>query len=452
MTDKPEISGKSQWQEWAVYCGLFLSTLDTGIVTVAMQPIATVFDVSLPIVGLTVTFYLFALIAFLVPGGWLGDHFGSERTLAAGFAIFGIASMLCSNSSTIVQLIAGRALQGLGAALIQGNALGYVAKQPPAQRLHMSTLTTAAISIGPILGPSLGGGLLELGGWPWLFLINIPFCLFGFVIAWRGHDKAPEQSGQPADLKELSAFVLLIVLAAWLLYAIDTQTSRWHVTTSAILTLTAMLGFGCYEWKHSFPLIPVKSLVARTGAFVSLGAAVFGYTAGLFFSAAPVFLISDLGSNLLIVGGITSTAPAGLFLGAMVRKLIADRVDDLRAMQLGSVLMGLAMVGFSLQAAVSNAIVFSIIAAIYGFGGGIFQVSNIKSAPKVTPDRPATAGSLLRLFQNLGIALGATVALYFLHVTDTIVGRSHLIWGTAVGALLVLLVVSVTQRNQDYES
>jgi len=314
-----------QIQDWAIYCGMFLSTLDTGIVMVALKPMAMVFGVSLPVIGLSMTFYLFALIAMLIPGGWLGDRFGCERMLAVGFVVFGGASIVCGSSSISTQLIFGRVLQGVGAGLIQGNALGYVAKQPSDRRLHISMRVTAAMSMGPILGPSLGGLIVEFVGWPWLFLVNIPFCLVGSLISWRGHGATVEFSSKLPDFSELSLFALLIALAAWLLYAINTDASIQLIAFAALLMLLTATGFGWYEWRHRSPLIPVAALVRRTPAFISTGALVFGYTAGVFFVAAPLVLLNDTEKTLSTAGIIISAAPAGLFIGAFIRRHMSAR-------------------------------------------------------------------------------------------------------------------------------
>ncbi len=433
-------------RDWAIYCGLFLSTLDTGIVTVALKPIAMVFGVSLSVVGLTVTFYLFALIATLIPGGWLGDRFGCERMLAIGFALFGGASLVCASSSTIAWLILGRAVQGVGAALIQGNALGYVARQPPDRRLHMSTMTTAAIGIGPILGPSLGGGIMEIGGWPWLFLVNLPFCLAGFLIAWRGHrDVTVAISPTRPDFTELSLFALFIAAAAWLLYVIDTDANGYLVAVALLSLSATAIGFGRHEWRQRFPLIPVAALVRPTAAFITSGAFVFGYSAGIFFAAAPIVLLEGTGKTLFSVGIMTSTAPIGLFIGAFMRRHLGVRLNDLSAMRAGCLTMCAAFSLFAVPMTTSEPGFFAAIAALYGIGGGVFQVSNIKSAPKIIPDRPSMAGSLLRLLQNLGIALGATVALYALQhgLATSAIPTTAVLWGSAAVFLAVVPLFSV---------
>jgi len=275
------------------------------------------------------------------------------------------------------------------------------------------------------------GGIVEVVGWPWLFLVNIPFCLVGFLIAWHGHDATVEFSSRSPDFKELSLFALLIGLAAWLLYAINTDASIQLIAVSALSMSATAIGFGRYEWRHRFPLIPVAALARRTPAFIATGAFVFGYAAGVFFAAAPLVLLNDNEKTLSIIGIITSAAPAGLFIGAFIRRHMSARFSDLP--------------GF-----------FAASAALYGIGGGMFQVSNIKSASKITPDRPSMAGSLLRLFQNLGIALGATVALYSLRhgieLPTSVISGTGMLWGSTAVVLVALLSLSAFQNAGHYDS
>gem|GEM_PF-3155345 len=297
---------------------------------------------------------------------------------------------------------------------------------------------------------------MEVVGWPWLFLVNIPFCLVGFLIAWHGHDATVEFSSRSPDFKELSLFALLIGLAAWLLYAINTDASIQLIAVSALSMSATAIGFGRYEWRHRFPLIPVAALARRTPAFIATGAFVFGYAAGVFFAAAPLVLLNDNEKTLSIIGIITSAAPAGLFIGAFIRRHMSARFSDLRAMQAGSLTMFSAFVLFAAPMTAIEPGFFAASAALYGIGGGMFQVSNIKSASKITPDRPSMAGSLLRLFQNLGIALGATVALYSLRhgieLPTSVISGTGMLWGSTAVVLVALLSLSAFQNAGHYDS
>lgn len=441
---------------WVVYCGMFLSALDTGIVTVALKPMATIFGVSLPVVGLTVTFYLFALIAMLIPGGWLGDRFGCERLLAYGFAIFGGASLICGSSLTIAWLIFGRALQGIGAALIQGNALGYVARQTPDSRLHMSTMITAALGIGPILGPSLGGLLMELGSWPCLFLVNLPFCIAGFFISLRGHQVKTTHAAEQLDGKGLSLFALLVALAAWLLYLINTNASLQNTVVTVLLISVITIIFARYELQHRVPFIPVAALAQRTPAFLITASFVLGYGAGVYFTTAPVALLDNRENALSTVGIIISAAPTGFLIGAFIRRRMFVRFGDLEAMRFGSLMMFGAFLLFAVPMTMTKSALFAACAVFFGVGGGVFQVSSVKNAFRITPKRPSMAGALQRLFRNLGIAFGATVALYMLQhgrgsATSPFSGTS-VPWISAAFFCLSCLCLSVFQDARHYHS
>ena len=439
-------------RDWTIYCGLFLSTLSVGMITVAIKPISTIFHVSLPVSGLIVTFYLFAIIAMLVPSGWLGDRFGGDRILAVGFATFGGSSFVCGISSTIVQLTLGCALQGVGAALIQGNTLGYIAKNPPNRRLHLSMMMTVAISMGPLLGPSLGAGVMEAFGWSWLFFINIPFCLLGLLIAWCGRDLAVESPSNAIDFKEVGLFVLLIVSAAWVLYAISTEASVQIIAVSAVLMLVTAMRFARYEWRQQYPLIPIVALMTRRmPVFITAGAFSFGYTAGIFSVGVPIALLNS-GKTLSMIGIMVSVAPAGLFIGAVMRRYMIARFSDHRVMQAGLLAMSVAFLLFIVPAVTTRTIFFVVFAGIYGIGGGVFQVSNIKCAPLIVPDRPSTVGALVRLFQNLGFALGAAVTLHLLQRVGEIptsgsIGALVLLWGNAAVVLFALFVFSFFQEK-----
>lgn len=447
---------KAHMREWAVYCGAFLSTLDTGIVTLALKPIATVFDASLPVVGLIVTFYLFALIAAIIPSGWLGDRFGCERVLAVGFAVFGGASVLCASSSTIIQLILGRVLQGVGAALIQANAAGYVARQPPDRRLHMSTLLTTATGIGPIVGPLLGGLLMDLGSWPWLFLINIPFCIAGFFISWHGHQVTPEHSSNQRDRKGLSLFALLLALAALLLYLVNTEARFQNIVFVVLLLSATSICFARHEWCHKSPFIPVAVLVRRTPAFLVTASCALGYTAGVFFTAAPIVLLYEHENAMSLIGIIISAAPVGLIVGAFIRRHLLIRLGELEAMQVGSVMMISAFVLFAAPMTVTRSTLFAACAALFGIGCGLFQVFSVNNVFRITPERPSMAGALQRLFRNFGTALGATVALYVLHhgIESQIpaLSRTSLLFGSTAIVLFALLCLSAFQDARHYHS
>ena len=199
--------------------GLFLSTLDTGIINLALNTFSIDFGVSLEYIGLSVTLYLLFLIIFLVPGGWLGDFWGQKIALIAGFVLFGLTSLIAGFSESANQLIIARCGQGVGAALLQANCLGLAGLQSCKQKIRLNSFIMLAISLGPILGPSFGGVILKLWGWQFLFLINVPLCIVGCFFSLKITKAVNTLKRETFDLKGMILFFIMLVACVSLIYS-----------------------------------------------------------------------------------------------------------------------------------------------------------------------------------------------------------------------------------------
>ena len=199
--------------------GLFLSTLDTGIINLALNTFSIDFGVSLEYIGLSVTLYLLFLIIFLVPGGWLGDFWGQKIALIAGFVLFGLTSLIVGFSESANQLIIARCGQGIGAALLQANCLGLAGLQSCKQKIRLNSFIMLAISLGPILGPSFGGVILNLWGWQFLFLINVPLCIVGCFFSLKITKAVNTLKKETFDLKGMILFFMMLVGCVSLIYS-----------------------------------------------------------------------------------------------------------------------------------------------------------------------------------------------------------------------------------------
>ena len=199
--------------------GLFLSTLDTGIINLALNTFSIDFGVSLEYIGLSVTLYLLFLIIFLVPGGWLGDFWGQKIALIAGFVLFGLTSLIAGFSESANQLIIARCGQGIGAALLQANCLGLAGLQSSKQKIRLNSFIMLAISLGPILGPSFGGVILKLWGWQFLFLINVPLCIVGCFFSLKITKAVSTLKIETFDLKGMILFFMMLVACVSLIYS-----------------------------------------------------------------------------------------------------------------------------------------------------------------------------------------------------------------------------------------
>ena len=206
---------------------MLLSSLGTSIANVGLPTLAQAFDASFQEVQWIVLAYLLAITTLIVSVGRLGDITGRRRLLLAGIFLFTVASVLCGVAPTLWLLIAARAAQGLGAAVMMALTMAFVGETVPKARTGsaMGLLGTMS-AIGTALGPSLGGVLIAGLGWRAIFLVNVPLGILTFLLA---HRHLPvDRRGPKADragFDTMGTLLLALTLAA---YALAMTIGRWN--------------------------------------------------------------------------------------------------------------------------------------------------------------------------------------------------------------------------------
>ena len=424
--------------------GLFLSTLDTGIINLALNMFSIDFGVSLEYIGLSVTLYLLFLIIFLVPSGWLGDFWGQKIALIVGFVLFGLTSLLAGFSESANQLIIARCGQGIGAALLQANCLGLAGLQSSKQKIRLNSFIMLAISLGPILGPSFGGVILKLWGWQFLFLINVPLCIVGCFFSLKITKAVSTLKRETFDLKGMILFFMMLVACVSLIYSDNLNLLLIEKNFIGISTLIIFLFFLRIESKCSNPFFPVKLLFISSIRYVSIGSLVFGLTAGIIFSASPLMFIRDADYPIDYIGLICTASPIGVILSVFGRKVINSSCNKIILIYA----LPLMLFAFALLFFVSfNISIFNyVIAALcYGLGGGLFQGSLIQIAMDQKKDKQSTIGGLLRLFQNGGIIIGSACSLMLLEAKISPlenISTYQKLWGITFSVLSIMFVYS----------
>ena len=424
--------------------GLFLSTLDTGIINLALNTFSIDFGVSLEYIGLSVTLYLLFLIIFLVPGGWLGDFWGQKIALIAGFVLFGLTSLIAGFSGSANQLIIARCGQGIGAALLQANCLGLAGLQSSKQKIRLNSFIMLAISLGPILGPSFGGVILKLWGWQLLFLINVPLCIVGCFFSLKITKAVNTLKRETFDLKGMILFFMMLVGCVSLIYSNSLNLLLIEKNFIGISTLIIFLFFLRMESKSSNPFFPVKLLLTSPIRYVSIGSLIFGLTAGIIFSVSPLMFIREVSYPIDYIGLICTTAPIGVILSVFVKKVINSNYEKIILIYaLPLMLSAFALLFFvSFNISVFN---YVIAAMCYGLGGGLFQSSLIQIAMEQKKDKQSTIGGLLRLFQNGGIIIGSACSLILLETNISPLENIYTyqkIWGITFSVLCIMFVYS----------
>ena len=171
---------------WALVVGFFMILVDATIVTIATPAIMAAFGADVDTVVWVTSSYLLAYVVPLLITGRLGDRFGPRRMYLAGLTVFTIASLWCGLTSSIGELIAARAVQGLGAAMLSPQTMAVITRLFPAhQRGRAMSLWGAVAGVAVLVGPIAGGLLVDGLGWEWIFFVNVPVGVVGFVLAWR---------------------------------------------------------------------------------------------------------------------------------------------------------------------------------------------------------------------------------------------------------------------------
>ncbi len=172
---------------WVAGLGLFLATLDTGIINIALPTLQTAWHTTAAIMAWAVPAYTVMLAGTVLLWGRLADRQGPQRIFWSGLIGFSVSSIACGAAPTLSLLITARALQGLASAMIQGTAIALATVDLPPTERRLATGTLAMLQgRGPVLGPALGGVLLTWASWRVLFWMNLPLTL-PLIILLRHH-------------------------------------------------------------------------------------------------------------------------------------------------------------------------------------------------------------------------------------------------------------------------
>ena len=392
---------------------MLLSSLGTSIANVGLPTLAHAFTASFQDVQWVVLAYLHAITTLIVGVGRLGDITGRRRLLLEGIFLFTVASVLCGFAPTLWLLIAARAVQGLGAAIMMALTMAFVSETVPKANTGsaMGLLGTMS-AIGTALGPSLGGVLIAGLSWRAIFLVNVPLGIVTFLLA---HRYLPvDRKGSRVDrggFDHVGTLLLALTLAAYAL-AMTIGRGRFSSLNLALL-LAAAFGVGFFvvvEKKAASPLIRLAMFRDRVlGASLVMSALVSTVMMATLV-VGPFYLSGALGLDAAIVGLVLSVGPLVAALTGVPAGRITDRFGARRVTVMG--LIGIAAGSF----------ILSLMPATFGISGytgpiiiitagyGLFQTANNTAVmTDIRRDQRGVISSVLNLSRNLGLITGASL-------------------------------------------
>ncbi|MFB9978223.1 MFS transporter [Mesorhizobium kowhaii] len=402
-----------RWALASLSLATLLSSLGTSIASVGLPSLMQNFGASFQSVQWVVLAYLLAITTLIVSAGRLADMFGRRPLLLGGIALFTLASVLCGLAPTLWLLIAARAVQGLGAALMMALTLAFVAETVSKAKTGSAMGLLGAMSaIGTTLGPSLGGILIAGFGWRAIFLVNAPLGVLTFALAYRALP-ARSKAAQTAQGKfdAVGTALLALTLAA---YALAMTLGRGDFGALNIgLLIAAGIGvalFATVQMKVKNPLIQLASFrdlqLSASLAMSLIVATVMMAT----LVVAPFYLSRALGLDAAMVGVVLSTGPLVSTLAALLAGRLTDRFGAHRMMVAG--LLSLATGTFLLSLAMTKLGIASYVVPITVtcIGYALFQTSNNAAVMTgVGAGERGVVSGLLNLSRNLGLITGASL-------------------------------------------
>ena len=310
-----------------VVLGAIMSILDTTVVSVALPTFQTVFDATYATVAWTMTGYTLALATVIPLTGWAADRFGTKRLYMMALTLFILGSIACGLAWNIGSLITFRVLQGLGGGMLMPLGMTIMTRAAgPARIGRVMAVLGVPMLLGPIAGPILGGWLIEVASWHWIFFINLPIGIIALITAWRVLEK---DNPTPSEKFDFVGMLLLSPGLALFLYGVSSIPAEGTVASASVL-IPAIVGvlliaaFVFHALRKDHPLIDLH-LFKRKQLSVSI--ITLSLFAIAFFGAMllfPTYFISVRGETTLAAGLLL--APQGL--GAMLTMPIAGRLTD----------------------------------------------------------------------------------------------------------------------------
>lgn len=399
---------------WILIIGAIMPMLDTTMVNVALHSLSHDFAVSVATIQWVSTIYVLAMGLVIPVSGWAVDYFGGKNTWLFALALFLLGSVLSAIAWNAGSLITFRFLQGVGGGLIFPTMQTMGIRIAGNQNLgKLITLVSLPILFGPIFGPVLGGIIVDSLSWRWIFIVNVPICLFAIAWAWRGLVLIEHKQRPSFDMigMLLLAPALLAILFGMSKAGAYHRFDHTYVIAPLSIGITLLGIFLIYEWRKKVgALIDLKLFL-----FPSFSAATFMLFLAGFMSIGsmlllPLYYQQVKGVSVLNAGLLLIPQGIGGLLVRIIMSKFADSVGPRVLILPGIILTALGTLPFAFSSLDPSH--FWLVASLFirGMGFGAVLIPLIAAAYRgISSEQVSHATSITRTGQQIGGAFGSAL-------------------------------------------
>jgi EmrB/QacA subfamily drug resistance transporter len=398
---------------WLIAIGFFMESMDTTILNTAVPAIALALKVPPLSMKAVLASYTLSLAVFIPISGWMANRFGTRRVFASAIGIFTLGSFLCGLSNEIHLLVACRVLQGCGGALmLPVGRLTMVRTFPKSELVEAMSYVAIPGLIGPMLGPLLGGLIIQSFHWSVIFFVNIPIGLCGLYLVYRHLPNYREQRNYPLDIIGLVLFGSGVSLLSYVLEVFgETSLSGREMLGLLAMSAALLAAYGLHTMRTAHPLlrlglVRIRSFrVALTGnLFTRLGIGGIPFLLPLLYQVGLGF--SPVQSGLLIMPQALAAMTLKLTMPVILRKFGYRRV-----LITNTLLLGLMIFLFSTIDTGTRVWIIVMMAFTYGFLTSLQYTSmNTLAYADVGAREASSASTIASTVQQMAVSFGVAAA------------------------------------------
>ncbi|MEA2201406.1 MAG: hypothetical protein QOI89_2002 [Solirubrobacteraceae bacterium] len=396
-----------------VILGMIMSILDTTIVNVALRTLGHDLHSSISQIQWVVTGYLLSLAAVIPITGWAARRYGAKRVYMTSLVLFTAGSALCAVAASTTTLVLFRVLQGIGGGMIMPVGQLIMAQVAGPRRMgRVMGIVSMPAMLAPILGPVVGGLILQNLHWSWIFLVNVPIGLIAFIAGWR---MLPHTESGEAGRLDVTGLALLSTASSATVYGLSQLGTHSSLTAPAVVMpiLAGVVLAGAFCW-HALrverPLLDVRLYANRVFGAASL--TTFGLGAALFGAMilVPLYYQEVRHESVIVTGLLVGPQGLGMLLVMPMVGRLTERFGGGRVAIVGVSILCLGTIPLAFVGTSTSILYISLVLLLRGVGIGFAFVPAMTAAfSALRPDQLSDATPQLNVLQRIGGAIGTAV-------------------------------------------